>query len=457
MKFLLFFIMTTLTFSSVWQAEECPLASNQYLEQSSSFYENFSFSCSSPSDMDSYNGIRSKVNFCAAGFVKKATSFVDTGNCTNDSSISVKLNYIKYTKKTSDIDCGSDAIHSDSNTCVCNNPNLTFNSSTSSCSCPAGQTVDSEGICINSCEPLSAPYQSTSFSQSECTQSNLQSLYNQNNTDGRIINDVKWNCDNKCYFTFSDNNTPDNNSTVTGSNNNSNNNSNNIDTSGIEQRLDTVNNNLNTLNNTVQNNTSSLGNKIDSIGSNIDSLGTKIDSNGQIMSDNGQKIDSLRDTLSNELKFQGDRLHDDLQDLTSSLNDNNTSNAFDDTRIVNSIHQNTEAINEIKDLHQGETDADTSFFDTYQGYYNDIIQSVNDVENNVNDLMATIQGDYTPNFQNYNSCTINFPIFNKSVPYDMCKYSPILKPYFTFILTVLMLILLIRLHFYLFPKLMRSD
>jgi len=202
MKFLLFFLIITFSFSSVWQAEECPIASNQYLEQSSSFYENFSFTCSSSSDMDAYNGIRNKVNFCASGFVKKATSFVDTGNCTDDSYISVKLNYIKYNKKTSNIDCGSDAIHSDANTCTCKNPNLIFDSSTSTCSCPVGQSMDSEGICIDSCEPLSTPYQSASFSQSECTQSNLQTLYNQNNTDGRQITSVVWHCDNKCYFTL---------------------------------------------------------------------------------------------------------------------------------------------------------------------------------------------------------------------------------------------------------------
>ncbi|MBA1420892.1 MAG: hypothetical protein FAF03_08580 [Epsilonproteobacteria bacterium] len=146
-----------------------------------------------------------------------------------------------------------------------------------------------------------------------------------------------------------------------------------------------------------------------------------------------------------------------INNSNSSGVDSNTSNDFIDCRIVEANNNTTRAINDLNTMHQDEIDADTSFFDTYQGYYGDIIQSVNDVENNVNDLMATIQGGYTPNFQNYNSCIITFPIYGRSLPIDMCRYSPILRPYLTFILTVYMLILLIRLHFYLFPKVMRSD
>ena len=121
------------------------------------------------------------------------------------------------------------------------------------------------------------------------------------------------------------------------------------------------------------------------------------------------------------------------------------------------IHKNTDAIKEIKDMHEGEADADTGFFDTYQTYYNDMTQSIDNVENNVNDLMATIQGDYTPHFQSHNSCIVNFSIYGKPVNMNPCKYAPIVRPYFTFVLTISMLILLIRLHFYLFPKVMRSD
>jgi len=161
--------------------------------------------------------------------------------------------------------------------------------------------------------------------------------------------------------------------------------------------------------------------------------------------------------INTSINSTGSTLHDDLQSLTSKLDNNSSINNFDDTRIVDSIHQNTQAINDIKDLHQGESQTDTSFFDTYQTYYADMTQSIDNVENNVQDLMATIQGDYTPQFQTYNTCIINFPFYGKSLPVDMCRYSPILRPFITFILTIFMLILLIRLHFYLFPKVMRSD
>jgi hypothetical protein len=459
MKFLLFFLIITFSYSSTWQVDKCPLSSNEYLEESYSGGENHSFDCDDDVEMGLYNALRSKKYSCSSLGTKVAQNYTDVRLCsTSQRTTELRINFIYYKiRKEVRQNCGSNAYADDYNTCVCNIPSMEYNSASNTCGCPAGTSYDGDSCIEQTCVPLGSPYEIANFNQVDCTKSNLQTLYNQNNTDGRIITDVKWHCDDKCYFSFSDNNTPDNNSTGTDSSNNSNYNSNNVDTSGIEQRLDTVNSNLNTLNNTLQNNTSSLGNKIDSVASNIDNLGIKIDNNGQIMNDNGQKIDALGNTLSNELKSQGNRLHDDLQDLKSSLSDNNSSNVFDDTRIVDSIHQNTQAINDIKDLHQGESQTDTSFFDTYQTYYNDMTQSIDNVENNVQDLMATIQGDYTPQFQTYNTCIINFPVYGKSLPVDMCRYSPILRPFITFILTISMLILLIRLHFYLFPKVMRSD
>jgi len=229
----------------------------------------------------------------------------------------------------------------------------------------------------------------------------------------------------------------------------------------------------------------SNGEKIDSLGTNIDNVGTKIDSNGEKIdnlglkldstgvkidgvSDSvvstgnylGSKLDNMNDSIINELKFQGDRLHDDLNDLKalqSQPTDTNGSIVFDDSGIIDAIHKNTDAIKEIKDMGKGEIVADTSFFDSYQGYYDDIIQSVDNVENNVNDLMATIQGDYTPQFQIHNSCTIDFSIMGKSRSVNMCRYAYMLKPFITFILTIYMLVFLIRLHFYLFPKVYKSD
>lgn len=263
-----------------------------------------------------------------------------------------------------------------------------------------------------------------------------------------------------------DNNTTDNNSTV-----DNNSTLGNADLIGTNQRLDDVGAKID-----------ANGKKIDALGTKLDNLGTKIDNNGQkidnlgakldangaridavsnavIGSGNyvGSKIDALGSTLSNELKAQGNRLHDDLQALQSQPSDVNGSNGFDDSGIIDAIHKNTDAIKEIKDMHEGEVDADTSFLDAYQGYYDDMMQSSQDVENNVNDLMATIQGDYTPQFQSYNSCTIYFTIYNKSKSINMCKYASMLRPFFTFIFTIAMLILLIRLHFYLFPKVFNSN
>jgi hypothetical protein len=108
-------------------------------------------------------------------------------------------------------------------------------------------------------------------------------------------------------------------------------------------------------------------------------------------------------------------------------------------------------------MNEGELDADASFLDTYQTYYDDMSKSIDSVENNVNDLMATIQGNYTPQFQSHSTCTIYFSIYNKSKSINMCRYSSMLRPFFTFILTIAMLVLLIRLHFYLFPKVSKSD
>lgn len=265
------------------------------------------------------------------------------------------------------------------------------------------------------------------INETDCSISNLQSLLDANNPNsGFIIDDTQYlNCSTNsqltgCYYKkhvdFSgntDNNSTDNNNTTSDNNSTDNNatlnnatdltdTNNKLDAIGAKvdangQRLDTLGTKLDT-----------LGTKIDANGQRIDNLGVKIDANGAriegvtnavIGSGNyvGSKIDALGNTLSNEFKSQGDRLHNDLQDLKSSLNDSNNSNGFDDSRIVDAIHKNTDAIKEIKDMHEGEIDADTSFFDTYQGYYDDMTQSIDNVENNVNDLMATIQGDYTPN------------------------------------------------------------
>lgn len=348
-------------------------------------------------------------------------------------------------------------------------------------------SIDCQASCEVPRDSNGKIYDFTSYiSETDCTVSNLQQLVLAEDPNSQyVIDDAQYlNCTSNsgltgCFYhkhvNFdgnTDNNSTDNNTTSDSNSTDNNTTDNNAtDLTDTNNKLDSIGTKIDANGQKIDNlgtKMDDLGTKIDANGQKIDNLGSKIDANGARIEDVansvinsgnyiGNKVDSLGTTLSDELKSQGDRLHNDLQDLKSSLNDNNSSNGFDDSRIVDAIHKNTDAIKEIKDMHEGEVDADTSFFDTYQGYYNDMSQSIDNVENNVNDLMATIQGDYTPNFQNYNACIIHFPIMNKSVSADMCKYSPILKPYLTFILTVSMLILLIRLHFYLFPKVMRSD
>lgn len=325
------------------------------------------------------------------------------------------------------------------------------------------------------------------ISEADCTVANLQILLDTNNpSSGFIIDDAQYlNCSTNAYLTGcyykkhvnfdgnTDNNSTDNNST---DNNTTDNNStiSNADLTGTNQRLDSLGVKID-----------ANGQKIDALGIKFDDIGTKIDSNGQKIDNlgtkidaNGIKIDAVRDSvmgtgnylgakldamgnsITDELKFQGDRLHDDLNDLKSlqsEPNDGNGSNGFDDTGIIEAIEKNTESIKEIKDMNEGEVETDASFLDTYQAYYDDMSQSIQSVENNVNDLMATINGDFTPQFQNHNSCIIYFSIMGKSKSVDMCRYAYMLRPFFTFILTIAMLILLIRLHFYLFPKVYKSD
>jgi len=141
--------------------------------------------------------------------------------------------------------------------------------------------------------------------------------------------------------------------------------------------------------------------------------------------------------------------------------DTNSTNIDENTTTTTQILDTSsivESINNIKDLHDGELEEDASFLDTFSTYFDDLNQSVKIIEDNIEELVNFINGDggFTPQFQNYNSCTIFFPLYNKSISVDMCKYSSILRPFFTFILTTSVLILLIRLHFYLFSKVYKS-
>jgi len=326
------------------------------------------------------------------------------------------------------------------------------------------------------------------ISETDCTVENLQQLVLAEDPDSLyIIVDAQYlNCTSNanltgCFYKKTinfdgdtDNNTTDNNTTDNNTTDTNNTNivtPSNLDLTDTNEKLDSIGSKID-----------ANGQKIDALGTKLDDLGTKIDSNGEKIDNlgvkidaNGQRIDAVRDSvigignylgnkldsmgnsITDELKFQGDRLHDDLQSLQSEPSDGNGSSGFDDTGIIDAIHKNTEAIKEIKDMNEGEAENDASFLDNFQTYYDDMTNSIQNVENNVNDLMATIQGNYTPQFQNHNSCTITFPIMGKSKSVDMCRYSYMLRPFFTFILTIVMFILLIRLHFYLFPKVYKSD
>ena len=144
------------------------------------------------------------------------------------------------------------------------------------------------------------------------------------------------------------------------------------------------------------NNNSSNGTSTGDTSAGTSAGGTSTDNNSTLsldLSGIDHSLDLVGSRITDELQTQGGILHNDLLAINSSIQDYNGPGRLDDSRIVEASNNTTKAINDLKNMHQGEIDADTSFFGTYQGYYNDIIQSTSNVENNVNDLMATIQGD----------------------------------------------------------------
>jgi len=325
-------------------------------------------------------------------------------------------------------------------------------------------------------DPFTEAYYSAPATQLQCTLNGLQAIWDAAHSDGGFIDNFIWYSNNKCYYTVkypNDNNTTTDTNTSINTDNNT--------TTGTSTNTDT---------NTINTNISDDGSILAAINNSNVHLGQVNTNLGTISG----RIKVAGDINKQETKYQGDRLHDDILALQNQLdnsqynlesalarlnetnlrgfagmgsstgNENNGS-SFDgnitvdlnDSRIVEANNNTTIAINNLTNMGEGEIDSDTSFFDSYQGYYDDIIQSVDNVENNVNDLMATIQGDYTPQFQSYNSCIVTFSFYNRPKSVNMCKFSPILRPYLTFILTIAMLILLIRLHFYLFPKVFKSD
>ena len=159
-----------------------------------------------------------------------------------------------------------------------------------------------------------------------------------------------------------------------------------------------------------------------------------------------------------------DVLHNDLLRIDtgiSSLIQTNTdgfSNLEDvGNGIIEANNNTTDVLKDLRDMNKNDVDADTSFLDGFNSFATDMQTSVDNVENTVNDLMATINGDFTPSFQSYSTCSITYSVYGSVGSFNLCQYAPILRPYFVFILTVYMLILLIRLHLYLFPLVYKSS
>ena len=108
-------------------------------------------------------------------------------------------------------------------------------------------------------------------------------------------------------------------------------------------------------------------------------------------------------------------------------------------------------------MNKDDVNVDTSFLNNFNSFATDMQTSISNVENTVNDVMATINGDFTPNFQTPGMCEISYSIYGSQSSINLCQYAYIIRPYFVFILTIFMLILLIRLHLYLFPLVYRSS
>jgi hypothetical protein len=302
----------------------------------------------------------------------------------------------------------------------------------------------STGACYlqKTCHPLVSAYQSSTFLQNECTLSNLSNLYDTNTPNsGKYVSNVIFNCDNICYFELTNTITPpvDNNVTTdTNITNNLDTNSTNgtdgqdgVDGTNGQDGVDGTNGT----------------NGIDGIDGTNGTNGT--DGTDGIDAPSGEYTNILG-SINSGISI----LHDDLQSLMSDIN---TTGDFDDSRIVKANNNTTKAINDIKNIHEGQADNDTAFFDNFQVFADDLQSSFDDLENNVNDLMATIDGNYVPNFQSYNSCILKFKVYDTVKPFDICQFSSTLRPYIVFILTIYFLLLLIRLHIFFLMKLFRST
>jgi hypothetical protein len=150
-----------------------------------------------------------------------------------------------------------------------------------------------------------------------------------------------------------------------------------------------------------------------------------------------------------------------LGDLASSVDQasSSISNHIDQSSaaIVDANHETRDAVNNLANMHENEADADAGFLSQFQSFYSDLSSSIANVEQSVNDVKSAISGDYVVSFPASGNCLITFYFFGKPVTISVCKYAYIIRPYLIFILNVYFLILLFRLHLFLFTKVYRSG
>ena len=319
--------------------------------------------------------------------------------------------------------------------------------------------------------------QVANINETDCTNQNLQTMLdNYYPNQGYIADDTQYlTCTSNinlqgCYLKYhigfdgnidtnsTDTNTTDANSTLPDSNATSYPVDNNTTGDLLEtnQKLDDLNENLKTNTDKIE----ELGTKLDTNGQKIDTNGLKIDAvrDSVINTGNylGSKLDSLGDSFTNELKFQGDRLHDDLNDLKnlqSQPADNNISIAFDFKDIIDAIHKNTAEINRSIEMDRDKVNELFDDFDTVKEVVDNYATMTNDLKTSLSDIKSSFTDVYTPNFQHYNSCTFTFKFMNSSIPVDLCQKVSFLRPIVIFLLTIYFLVLVVRLHLYFISKL----
>ena len=333
-------------------------------------------------------------------------------------------------------------------------------------------------------DPYTASYYSESVTQSECNSGVLQALYNASHSDGNLIDEFKWHLNNKCYYTLqisSDNNSSENNTTDntdTSTNDSTDNNDtgsdidNDINNNGsIAATLVSMNNKLGIANNklsSISHNTDKNG---DMITNAVTGASDKNDNNLlNIRTDNQQHFDDLSDSLfafrnENASGFQTltnaiNNLHTNSSDDTSTgtsttgNSEPNTTINFDSTGIIQANNNTTNAIDDLKNMERDKVDDTLDYLNQLDSTITDFTDLVDDLKSSMGDIKSSFTNVYHPNFQRPNSCIYNFSIMGSPMPFDLCRYSSILRPFIIFILTTYFMVLIVRLHIFFISVLM---